>query len=1038
MQTRIYFREIQGSDTAWHEVTPQILKGDVKIRSGFSSLGNGADLGKLSLTYQAADLATATIFSSTVKAIRVTSGTTVVWEGYTDGSSSVESTGTSDLAWVKLNAYPYIKRLENVVLDADVLEYNLPISRPLAEGNSVVGIIWQRMTNLADAWVRDAIGASYTIDLPSIPTVIPLVVLKKDDVLMDKLVEVLKEYCFCIYTDASHIHFVQPYTEEGRAPTVLPWTHLETKPSIKSSPYVSKISPNVTMSKIVEKKDVQVYTLSDDGSNAEQEIYRDGTTVYSPYYPEEGPLEVRYSNPRIEKDTVSLEWAKDFSITYQARYSDNSADAVLEITQQDLGGLEGLLRLKNTSTEKSCYLNQLFIHAGTAYFRDSSTILRSNIAGADESDVETKWILQEDDARLYARALASESRSETSTITFRTNTLPESVRVNSLVKVGDAVPEYLVKTITRDLDTGTYEISCVMYSLADISPAVLYRAPKPWTIAGKNASARKYLWRLSKSSTYERFVEETSLFKGNGSFFKFNGMYVADNSTVWKTERPIPDATYPYLWEKYSDDDGKTWSEPSMVQSYYVHTIRLSLSRPTFDIGARGVTTSDQTIVVYVVNSDVAPESLSWSVTSPAEVSIESERGVKKNVITIPRGYKGGSVTVTCFGGGASASVTIGVNTVGDDSPRKFALVDRTAGESFPSSTPEGEPLVVGDYCLAKVLPYGESDLSKAYLEPYRYNGTEWTTIDVSDHNYAEVMSGVGPDVIASDISVPETSAVYAFFKHMFAMNAVIDNLFAQMITLKNGGVMKSNNVSIDEKGDNHLSKAGFILDGDAGRLQAMSAWFKKVNIVDGNFSGDLNAASGTFTGELVGATGTFSGGIMANSGVFKGTFDTPSIKSVQNEQQETLQSHNFDNGTDMGTAPEISQYAALGSWIDSLGIKTTTIFKCSLSIDSAVNYVSIDPGENKKAGRELKLLFYSSNTSYVKEVVSVQRVNTHGELSLERRSYFSGKGVMTITIHVGGGEKLYFDVQVGSGGIETDVNRVYRDENGFLKIITE
>lgn len=1031
--TRIYFREIQGSDTTWHEVTPQILKSDVKVRSGFSSLGSGADLGKLSLTYQAADLSTATIFSSTVKAIRVSDDTTVVWEGYTDGSASVDSTGLSDLAWVKLNAYPYVKKLENVVLDADILEYNLPISRPMAEGNSVVGLIWQRMISLAEGWVKAAIESSYTVELPSIPTVMPLVVLKKDDVLIDKMVEVLKEYCWCMYTDASHIYFVQPYTEEGRVPVVLPWGYLETKPTIKSSPYVSKISPNITINKMVEKDNVQLYTLSDDGKNAEEEIYKDGTEQYSPYYPEDGPLEVSYSNPRIEKDTVSLEWAKDFSVTYQARYSDNSADAVLEIVQQELGGLDGLLRLKNTNTEKSCYLNQLFIHAGTAYFRDSATILRSNIDGAEESDIETKWILAEDDARLYARALASESRSEASTIAFKTNTLPDSVKVNSLIKVGDAVPEYLVKTVTKDLDTGTYEVSCVMYSLTDINPALFYRAPKAWTIAGKNATARKYLWRLSAASTYAGMLEETSLFKGNGSFLKFNGLYIADNSTVWSTRRPVPDATYPYLWEKYSDDEGETWSEPAMVQSYYPQTIRLSLSRPTFDKGARGVTIGEQTIIIYVVTSDVSPEHLNWLVTNSAEVSLESDKGVKKNVLTIPKGYKGGSITVTCFGGGASASATIGVNTVGDDSPRKFALVDRTAGETFPSATPEGEPLVVGDYCLAKVLPPGETDLSKAYLEPYRYNGTEWTTIDVRNHNYAEVMSGVGPDVIASDISVPETSAVYAFFKHMFAMNAVIDNLFAQMITLKNGGVMKSNGVSIEEKGDNHLSRAGFILDGDAGRLQARSAWLRNVNIVDGNFSGELSAASGTFTGELMGATGTFTGGIIATSGTFSGLLDTPAIVSKPNEV--SAQSHTY-TFTSFSSDPSSAELAAISSWLEQIGITSRAIYPCTISSDSLVYCASLAPGYTGKKGHKIELIFYRRDSRVPEKYIESDV--TYGQFGDHYWTNSDFTGNFTLTVSIGGADKLYIDVQMGTGGIETDINRVYRDENGFLKVITE
>ena len=54
MAYKIYIREAESDiDVMWHDVTDRILVGNLKLRQGFSSLGSGADLGKITLTYKA-------------------------------------------------------------------------------------------------------------------------------------------------------------------------------------------------------------------------------------------------------------------------------------------------------------------------------------------------------------------------------------------------------------------------------------------------------------------------------------------------------------------------------------------------------------------------------------------------------------------------------------------------------------------------------------------------------------------------------------------------------------------------------------------------------------------------------------------------------------------------------------------------------------------------------------------------------------------------------------------------------------------------
>ena len=99
MAYRIEIREAESTtDRTWHDVTDSIVSTGFKVRSGFASLGSNADLGKLSLTYRAYDLATASIFGSTVKRIKVVKDGRTIFEGYSDSASSVESTENKKVA----------------------------------------------------------------------------------------------------------------------------------------------------------------------------------------------------------------------------------------------------------------------------------------------------------------------------------------------------------------------------------------------------------------------------------------------------------------------------------------------------------------------------------------------------------------------------------------------------------------------------------------------------------------------------------------------------------------------------------------------------------------------------------------------------------------------------------------------------------------------------------------------------------------------------------------------------------------------------
>ena len=489
MAYRIEIREAESStDRTWHDVTDSIVSTGFKVRSGFASLGSNADLGKLSLTYRAYDLATASIFGSTVKRIKVVKDGRTIFEGYSDSASSVDSTENQALAWVKLTAYPYIKALENVELSDDWVAFDMTVK-------AVAESLWNKALEGCKSWIKEAIEESVTITFPDINDVIPLVKASKGDKPIQLILEMMSEYCYSIYTGNSGIvAFIKPYEEDPSRYAEIPFESIFSKPTIKTSPYVRKKCPQVTLSKTVSHDNVLIYSLSgEEGENVGEEIY------VGEYYPSDADGEISYYSTDFENDMVTFAWAKNPFIRIESTKSDFSGDGDLEYTRIEMLGDKTYYRLRNKG-EVSCWLNQLRIFAETAYFYDKSIIVRSNGEG-DKNEVETKWIQNEAEAKEYAKAIADESRCNTSTVSFKSDVLEETIVPGMLVKLGDIPAVYLVKSVEWDLDNDTKDYSCIVYDVADIDTEMLYRSASPTRgPKGENAPAIYYLWSSSPDS----------------------------------------------------------------------------------------------------------------------------------------------------------------------------------------------------------------------------------------------------------------------------------------------------------------------------------------------------------------------------------------------------------------------------------------------------------------------------------------------------------------------------------------------------------
>lgn len=94
---------------------------------------------------------------------------------------------------------------------------------------------------------------------------------------------------------------------------------------------------------------------------------------------------------------------------------------------------------------------------------------------------------------------------------------------------------------------------------------------------------------------------------------------------------------------------------------------------------------------------------------------------------------------------------------------------------------------ISGDYFIVKTAFTDDED---SYLVgvPYTYDGTSWhNQLDLSlATSMSKAVDCLG-GVLKSDIAVPSTAAIWAWFKNLVAMNAVVQNFFARNATVGDG-----------------------------------------------------------------------------------------------------------------------------------------------------------------------------------------------------------------------------------------------------------
>lgn len=778
----------------WTDITSRTVRSAMKIRRGFSSLGRGADLGKLSITYKASDLAIASVFHTTAKQVRISDKNTddILFEGYTEGSASVQTSKRSSDAWVSVSAYPYLHALESATLKDEVVEYDLKVSDPTFPAKSVLHLIWSRMLDSIDPLLAGLVRSVYSIDFPIIPASRPVLILNAGGRLWSEFSKVCGEFTLCPWVDGFTVRFSAPYADDTRDIRDIAFTSVRENPTIKTAPYITAKRPIVTTTRIDSKDNVTVYALDDDETDGEwagQEL------LIGDSYPEEGKAVLSYTTDD-QSETYSLYCARNPHLSMVAKRSDNGADAVLTKETWKAGGNEAEVRLINDIEGIKVNLNQLKVVADRAYFLDTSTVVEADVEG-DDVAITASYLSTSEQAKNYIDAYVAERKAETSTMSFTTNLL--DINPNDLVAIGNIPAVYLVRTVERDLIEDMVSCSCVMFDLADVSVDLLtYKggrkgSAKPkdnYQIAVDNGfQGTQQEWLDSMRNTFEfawsssatEIDDDVTVYMWDGLHILINGVPIGDmDMDMWSQLVSVAPAGKPYLWVRINGgaefrltgQAGKVFRIKSINPSQIIKNLNMA--------GYQTVT-----LEADIQNYD-APNPV-WLVEGNAYAGERVQVSLPYSIVQ--------DVRVLLYNGDDLIEEAVVSVTDVTDIPIYDGATDNPTSFGIPSDGRTHARLWVGET--------GTYDVAGASVTltknvPYRWTGVVWESYRDINVSNASIMLAMLKDADGSYIS---DDGVYAWFKNLIAQTAVINQLFSNAITLLDGGSIQSENYTEGESG---------------------------------------------------------------------------------------------------------------------------------------------------------------------------------------------------------------------------------------------
>lgn len=819
---KVYMKELGGA--SWTDVSSSCLKTNFIIREGFGALGSASDVSKLSIEYKADDLASATLFHTSAKAIRVSVDGITRFEGYTEGNASVKTTNSIGLAWVKLSAFPYSKAFEESYAPADEILSGYKVMDSTAPEHSLVHILLSKIQNhlpepykTAIAYYGYSIATSENIGATANP-----VLIEEGESYLEVLDALLGEFGLARYVAGNYIHIVKPYAE-NKPIEELGYNDILINPNFTTKPYKQENSPIVTVGRIVSYENDLVYMLKKEGESASDSDKIEAGALY----PADGNLQVDYSSDR-ENDDVSFLYADGLTYEYKATGAEG-AEMALDAIVKELGSASALFRFQNKNSDYA-FMRQLKVFAQTAYYKDTSLKVEETESKARErDDIETRFISTSEQASSYIQAINAESLAERFTATF------ESGKINlspaSVVRIGDIPFSVLVRYREDNLATGISKYSGVAYSVKPIATtsvvkrqtasssdslqyislsldgfAYTYDADGNLEPANQiiSATVKRYgiadnpVWTINGTmldTTATTINVPSSYMQGNliivnvkvGEFESEDYIYKVVNGKVGADGEAGPagpsgpagaDGESLYTWIMYANNpSGYDMTSNPEGMSYIGIAYNKSTATPSTEpkdyVWTLIKGTSAKNFNISVDSSTYIRDLRDAATVNSIKLTIDKQGYSGEPLVTVPNNVAFANNVITIPYANNYDSVTINVTLEQISKSITLSVIDKTEyNKNFGELTAYPTGIVLdGDYFSCTKENSNNLQVGFAYE---RVAG-DWKPMQANNINILNCLNSM----LASGTTIPKESVLFSWVQNLIAQNASIETLFA-------------------------------------------------------------------------------------------------------------------------------------------------------------------------------------------------------------------------------------------------------------------
>lgn len=385
--------------------------------------------------------------------------------------------------------------------------------------------------------------------------------------------------------------------------------------------------------------------------------------------------------------------------------------------------------------------------------------------------------------------------------------------------------------------------------------------------SGDIGTAPEYWYKYTKTNDPDAYKGGAALITIHGKAVSINGTTLVSGMGKWLPYVPQgPQYEDDYLWTMIKHADGTSDIIPPAKQGAPAFDIRIIASQESYQLSSRGVVITEQTFTFTLERWYVTGKA-NWSVspdpsTVPDQLSCDADRNQDVFHVTIKKGASLTSfvVSVKCdymeitrdltivgVDGGEESAIYLKVYPLDPNGAKPIFYRDSQTwiknGSVWPTETPDGEPLITGDYLLYLTEVRQNQSATTGKVEPVPYyfvrgegvgDAGEWVLLDSDSPYYSEAMGTVLADVVNMPDMPVTVGALYGFFQNFAATDAFIENLRARYIDLRgsiHGGSYNSSGTQVG-------SGKGVYLD-SSGTFKAFNALLRNVQIISENNSGE-------------------------------------------------------------------------------------------------------------------------------------------------------------------------------------------------------